>query len=68
MEIKGPNKAFHLTDNLRLTLIDRRCGRRTLRPLQLLFGAYLAAFVHTNQIFELLDSLENAKDLFRPIL
>ena len=46
-------------------LIDRWCGRRALRPLQLLFRAYPGPLVHTDQMFDLLQAIKDVKGLCR---
>jgi hypothetical protein len=47
------------------TLIDRWCERRAIRPLQFLLKAYPSALVHTDQKFQLLDALRDAKGFCR---
>jgi hypothetical protein len=46
-------------------LIDQWCERRALRPLQCLLRAYPGVWVHTDQLYELLEALRDVKGLCR---
>ena len=47
------------------TLIDRWCERRALKPLSYILRAYPGVLAHTDQKFELLDTLKDVKGLCR---